>query len=284
MLTRSANIIRCRAQSQLCQLRGKARARAARLLEWYWILRLFHRLRLVITIKQRWNGLTWKRNFLINNNGNACNREHNEIEVCHAVSSFLAVDLSYARMRPFVMGMPKCEKASAEVTEGKWECTAFRRAPLLRKLKFAIVNLKIKFSLKMTIVAVVISTQTESKMTTNSNRSPLSKIFLMLRAIDVQFHRWCLNWYSHSRNPMLIPSLISRIMCVSFLHISLYLPRNRLDFLHIKYGSNKRLLPSALKESIKKKKTNLGGIQMLFTSIGIIWNYLSNIHKLENTN
>lgn len=76
---------------------------------------------------------------------------------------------------------------------------------------------------------------------------PLSRIFLMLRAIDVQFHRWCLNWCSHSLNPMLIPRLISRIKNVSFLHISEYLSRSRRDFLHIKYGSSNRLLPSALK-------------------------------------
>lgn len=69
----------------------------------------------------------------------------------------------------------------------------------------------------------------------------------MLRAIDVQFQRWCLNWCSHSLNPMLIPRLISRIMSVSFLHISWCLPRNRRDFLHIKCGSNRKLLLSALK-------------------------------------
>lgn len=75
---------------------------------------------------------------------------------------------------------------------------------------------------------------------------PFKRIFLMLRAIGVQFQRWCLNWCSHSLNPMLMPRLISRNKNVSFLHNS-YLSCNRSrDFLHTKYGSNNRLLLSAL--------------------------------------
>lgn len=87
-----------------------------------------------------------------------------------------------------------------------------------------------------------------SKTTNDSSYKPLSKIFFIWCPIDVQFQRRFLNWYSHSLNPMLIPRLISRIISVSFLHISWYLPRNRRGFLHIKYGSNNRLVLSALKK------------------------------------
>lgn len=81
---------------------------------------------------------------------------------------------------------------------------------------------------------------------------PRDRIFFMFRLIAVlQFHRRYLNWYSHSRNPMLMPRAISSISDVSVLQMSCNLPRKRRGFLHIKCGSSNKLVPSALWKKTK---------------------------------
>lgn len=94
---------------------------------------------------------------------------------------------------------------------------------------------------------------------------PRDKIFLMFRLIaELQFHRRCLNWYSHSRNPMLMPRAISSISDVSVLQISCNLPRKRRGFLHIKCGSSNKLVPSALERNGKRKKEKTGKVNFTY--------------------